>query len=187
VARKYRLADRLATLGLPVTYEAALSRAASEESLGRPHFAQVLVENGAATDVSDAFDRFLATGRPGYVAKDRLTPAEAAAVARSSGAVAVLAHPMTLGLSIGALGAAVGELAEAGLVGLEAYYGRYTPQVRIGLAQLAQRTGLVATGGSDFHGLAKPELSVGTGTGDLSVPDRALEQLEARRAELSRH
>ena len=76
----------------------------------------------------------------------------------------------------------LGELAEAGLAGMECYYGRYSPEERTGLAAMAERHGLVATGGSDFHGSFKPDLLVGTGTGDLAVPDAALAGLLARRA-----
>jgi hypothetical protein len=72
-------------------------------------------------------------------------------------------------------------MAEAGLGGLEAVYARYSPQTRTDLGNLARRFGLVPTGGSDFHGATKPDLHVGTGTGDLKVPDRVLDQLEAAR------
>ncbi len=73
------------------------------------------------------------------------------------------------------------ELAEAGFAGIEAIYGRYTPEQRKGLSDLARTHDLVATGGSDHHGLTKPDLTVGTGTGDLKVPDDVIERLAARR------
>jgi predicted metal-dependent phosphoesterase TrpH len=182
VGRNRRLVARLAELGLPVTYDEVVAEAAGEESAGRPHVAAVLVRNGAATSVPDAFDRWLGEGRPAYVPKSRVTPAQIADLAVRSGGVAVLAHPLTLGLSGAGLDAAVAELAEAGFAGIEAYYGRYSRDERAGLATLAQRHGLVATGGSDYHGTVKTDLSVGTGTGDLSVPDRVLDELAARRA-----
>ena len=72
-------------------------------------------------------------------------------------------------------------MAGAGLGGIEAVYGRYSPRQRTDLSNLARRFGLVATGGSDYHGASKPDLHVGTGTGDLKVPDRVLDQLEAAR------
>ena len=68
-----------------------------------------------------------------------------------------------------------------GLAGMECYYGRYSPEERAGLAELANRHGIVATGGSDFHGSFKPDLQVGTGTGDLDVPDAALADLLERK------
>jgi hypothetical protein len=75
----------------------------------------------------------------------------------------------------------VAELAEAGFAGLEVDYGRYSPRQRQRLGNIARRFDLVATGGSDYHGTLKPDLRVGTGRGDLKVPDRVLAQLEGRR------
>lgn len=179
--RNHRLIERLQALGFPITYEQVLAAAGSEEGVGRPHVAKVLVSMGAAESVTDAFDRWLGTGRPAHVPKARLTPAQAAQLARRSGAVAVLAHPLSLGLSPSGLERFVRELAAAGFCGIEAVYGRYRPEERRALGALAARFDLVATGGSDYHGTFKPDLSVGTGLGDLQVPDDRLEQLAARR------
>jgi hypothetical protein len=138
------------------------------------------VKAGAAADIDDAFDTYLADGRAAYVPKSRLSPAEVARLAVASGGIAVLAHPLTLGLDPSSLEQLVGELAEAGLGGIEAIYGRYTTDERRALRRMAKRQGLVATGGSDYHGSFKPDLEVGTGMGDLDVPDSALEELAAR-------
>lgn len=181
VARNRRLAETLRQLGIPVTYDEMVAEAAGEESLGRPHVAAILVRHGAADSIPDAFNRWLAEGRPAYVPKARVTPAEVAALARGSGGVAVLAHPLTLDLGPADLSAAVAELADDGFAGIEAVYGRYSREQRARLAELAQRHGLVATGGSDYHGTVKADLSVGTGQGDLRVPDDVLEELAARR------
>lgn len=181
VARNRRLAERLVELGIPVTYEELVAEASSEETLGRPHVAAVLVRHGAASSIPDAFDRWLAGGRPAHVPKARVAPATVAELARGSGGVAVLAHPLTLGLGPAALDAAVAELAGAGFAGIEAVYGRYTRDERAALGDLAHRHGLVATGGSDYHGTVKDDLSVGSGQGDLRVPDDVLEELAARR------
>jgi len=181
IVRNRRLAERLGELGIPITYEELVAEAASEESLGRPHVALVLVRKGAADSIPDAFDRWLAEGRPAHVPKARLAPLAAAAAARESGGVAVLAHPLSLGMGPVELEAAVAELADAGFAGLEAVYGRYSPDQRVGLVELARRSGLVPTGGSDYHGSVKPDLSVGTGQGDLRVPDDVVERLAARR------
>jgi predicted metal-dependent phosphoesterase TrpH len=181
IARNRLLADNLRRLGIPVTYDELVAEAAGEDSLGRPHVAAVLVRHGAAVSIPDAFDRWLAEGRPAYVSKARVTPAEVASLARQSGGVAVLAHPLSLGLGPADLSSAVAELADEGFAGIEAIYGRYTREQRSRLAELAQRFDLVATGGSDYHGTVKADLSVGTGQGDLRVPDDVLDQLAARR------
>jgi hypothetical protein len=164
---------------LDIPYEELLAEAGGIGA-GRPHAAALLVRRGWVASVQEAFDVYLAKGRPGYVEKERLLPARAVALARSSGAVAVLAHPFSLGLEPAALERTVGELAELGFAGIESVYGRYSPEDREGLASLARRHRLVATGGSDYHGTYKPDLSVGIGTGDLSVPDRALDDLRER-------
>jgi predicted metal-dependent phosphoesterase TrpH len=148
---------------------------------GRPHAAALLVRDGRASSIQDAFDRWLARGRPGYVEKQRLAPADAVRLAGASGGVAVLAHPRSLELAPAALRSAVEELRDLGLAGLECEYGRYSPADRAGLTALAGDLGLVATGGSDHHGTYKPDLAVGVGTGDLSVPERALDDLKDRR------
>lgn len=179
--RNLALMERLQQLGVPVRYEAVVARAGHEEGVGRPHVAAELVALGAAQDVTDAFDRWLGTGRPAHVPKARLAPGDVAELARRSGGVAVLAHPLSLGLSPDELERFVASLAGAGFAGIEAVYGRYRPDERQALERLAARHGLVATGGSDFHGRFKPDLSVGTGLGDLQVPDDRLQQLAARR------
>ncbi|HEX4979991.1 MAG TPA: PHP domain-containing protein [Acidimicrobiales bacterium] len=148
---------------------------------GRPHAAALLVRAGRASSIQDAFDRWLAKGRPGYVDKQRLPPAEALSLAAASGGVAVLAHPLSLELAGTALSRAVAELAALGLDGMECFYGRYSAEDRDGLRALAARNGLAVTGGSDFHGSYKPDLAVGVGRGDLDVPDDLLDELRNRR------
>jgi predicted metal-dependent phosphoesterase TrpH len=179
-SRNQRMAAHMQQLGLPVTYEEIVTEAGGEHA-GRPHIAAILVRKGVVPSIQEAFDQWLAKGRPAYLDKERLRPERAVQLARESGAVPVLAHPFSLGLSPAELEATVGELADCGLGGIEAIYGRYSPGDRDGLAALAGRHGLVATGGSDHHGTFKPDLKVGVGTGDLDVPDRALDDLKARR------
>jgi 3',5'-nucleoside bisphosphate phosphatase len=181
MARNRRLAAKLEELGIPIAYGDIVAEAAGEESAGRPHVAALLVRRGFAESIPDAFGRWLGEGQPAYVPKARITPAEIAAAARASGGVAVLAHPLTLGLDLRALDDVAAELSDAGFAGMEAYYGRYTPDERSGLVHVARRHGLVPTGGSDYHGTVKTDLWVGKGEGDLSVPDEVLAELRARR------
>lgn len=181
VGRNHRLADRLEQLGVPISYDDIVREAAGEESAGRPHVASLLVQRGLADSIPDAFDRWLGEGQPAYVPKARVSPPEIATAAGRSGGVAVLAHPLSLGLDVASLDDVAAELAAAGFVGIEAYYGRYTPSERSELVALARRHGLVPTGGSDYHGTVKADLSVGKGGGDLSVPDEVLAELRDRR------
>ena len=164
---------------LQISYE-ALQEEAGGIGAGRPHAAAILVRQGRATSIKDAFDKWLGKGRPGYVEKERLAPADAVRLATLSGALAVLAHPFTLELEPLPLESRVRELAGLGLAGVEALYSRYSPSDRQGLADMARRHGLAVTGGSDHHGTYKPDLQVGVGAGDLQVPDDVLDDLRAR-------
>jgi predicted metal-dependent phosphoesterase TrpH len=179
--RNERLLARLAELGLPVSTDELVAESGGKGA-GRPHVAAILVRKGLASSVQDAFDRYLAKGAPAYLEKERLEPLAAIDLALESGALPVLAHPLSLQLSPSRMAGAVEELADAGLAGLEAIYGRYDLEERSSLAVMAARAGLAITGGSDHHGKYKPDLTVGTGRGDLHVPDGALSALRERLA-----
>ncbi len=176
--RNQLIVERLVALGWPITSDEVVEESGGGV-VGRPHIAAVLVRMGAADSISDAFDRWLAQGRPAYVSRPRLTPAEAIILARRSGAVPVLAHPHTIGVSADEYRTAFRNLAELGLAGIEAYYSEYPEELRLHLADIATGLGLIATGGSDYHGTYKPGLSVGTGHGDLRVPDEVVDAIGA--------
>ena len=177
--RNDEMIDRLRRLGLPITAQ-EVATIAGGGAIGRPHMAAVLVEHGVTTSIDEAFDRFLGRGRPGYVKKSRITIEQVIDLADRSGAVTVVAHPYSLDLERHELEHNIGCWSEAGLGGLECYYSRYSPELRSQLAEMAHRHGLAATGGSDFHGSYKPDIMMGRGTGDLEVPDAALEELRER-------
>jgi hypothetical protein len=178
-SRNRLLADLLARLGLPVTYQ-EIQEEAGGMGAGRPHVAAILVRKGVVSSIQEAFDVWLAKGRPAYLDKERLAPSVAVRLAVASGGVPVLAHPLSLGLSASGTAATVGELVSDGLAGVESIYGRYSVDERAAMAALAGRYGLVATGGSDHHGRYKPDLQVGIGRGDLDVPDSVLDELRER-------
>lgn len=177
-ARDERNREMCERLGF--TYE-ELQVEAGGIGAGRPHAAALLVRAGRAASIQDAFDRWLVRGKPGHVDKERLFPRQAIEAATAAGGVPVLAHPLSLKLDGDALGTAVEELAGYGLAGMECIYGRYPPDERDGLVALAAATGLAVTGGSDHHGTYKPDLRVGVGLGDLSVPDDLLDRLKELR------
>lgn len=171
--RAHLMLDKLARLGMPLTWD-EVEAFAGGESVGRPHVAQALVARGYAQSVAEAFDRYLFRGGPAYVPRFKLAPEEAIALIRESGGVAVLAHPLDI-LDT------VGWLTSAGLDGLEAYYPLYTPDVSAQIAAIARRHGLIVTGGSDFHG---PRVSPGIDIGCVDVPDEVVQALDKRRAAL---
>ena len=176
--RNLEVVERLRSQGMDVTMEEVREEGGSG-TIGRPHFASLLVRKGYAPDIPAAFDLYLGRGRPAYVERFRLGPAEAIAAAHAAGGAAVLAHPLTLGVEGGRLSDVLEELSEQGLDGMEAYYGGYDPPTRRSLVELARRHGLVPSGGSDYHGRFKPDVKLGTGRGDLVVPDEVLAELRA--------
>ena len=175
--RNEAILQRLRSLGMPVEAE-EVSEQAGDGSVGRPHIAQVMVDRGYVPDIKSAFDLWLANGKPAYSDRPRLEPAEAIGLARESGGVPILAHPHTLGLRTASeMASLLDRLCDAGLVGLEANYSSYRQHERDGYAYLARRFGLVASGGSDYHGTYKPGLHLGTGYGDLYVDGEVVAEL----------
>jgi hypothetical protein len=172
--------ERLASHGIHITPE-ELAEEAGEGVVGRPHVAARLVAGGHAESIPDAFARWLGNDQPGYVPRRTLPAAEAVRLARESGAVPIVAHPHTLDRSLGhGLTQRIRQLADAGLVGIEIAYPGYDRDTTARLRQLADRFGLLPSGGSDYHGTYKPHLDLGTGTGDLVVPEDLLEALRER-------
>lgn len=178
-ARNRVILDRLRELDMPVTEE-ELRAEAGGESTGRPHIAALMARKGYVPDMTAAFDLFLARGRPAYAGRPRLAPREAIRLARESRAVSILAHPHTLGIDGARQYASAWErMADWGLTGVECHYGEYEPSLRRKMAARAAKFGLLASGGSDFHGDYRPGVRVGVGRGDLAVPDSVLEELRA--------
>lgn len=178
--RNARIVERLNELGYPITL-AEVELVAGEGVVGRPHIARVLVDRGHVTSIEEAFNQLLGTGKPAYVERDRLDAPTAIELAHASGGVTSVAHPYSMHLAPDDLDRFIGELRASGLDGLECEYARYDRSGRDALLALADRHDLAPTGGSDYHGAMKPGLSVGTGEGDLTVPDLFLTALEARR------
>jgi predicted metal-dependent phosphoesterase TrpH len=178
--RNVQIVETLNAHGVPITLDQVRAMA-GPGSVGRPHIARVLMEEGQVASIQEAFDVWLAKGRPAYFERDRLSPEDGIELTHASGGVCAIAHPNSLALGSAALDNFVGELADAGLDAIECEYGAYLPSERKPIHELARRHKLAPTGGSDYHGENKPGLSVGTGRGDLSVPDEYLYELEARR------
>lgn len=153
--RAARIVELLQSQGVQVTIDDVLQQAGSG-AIGRPHVARALVADGWAVDVRDAFDRYLAAGRPAYVAKDQLGMRDAIAMIHAAGGIAVLAHP-------GA--AATRERLEAllalGLDGVEVRHPSHSPQEIARIRALAEQLGVLPSGGSDWHGASDGPRTIG--------------------------
>lgn len=174
------IVEKLQALGVEITHE-DVARAAGPQagSIGRPHVARALVEKRIVASVSEAFEKWLGDDRPAFVPKAKIGAAEAIALVHGAGGVAVLAHPGLLPPEW--KGKLVRELAALGLDGIEVVHSRHSSEERRRLAALADELGLVATGGSDFHGENKPDVDLGYGVGgNVMVTTRTLDALRAR-------
>ena len=174
--RNPQIVQRLNDLGIDITYEEVRALAGTE-SVGRPHIARVLMEKKVVGSAKEAFDRFLAEGRPAYVGRALPEPMEAVQWIREAGGVAVLAHPTWVRTSAEGLATLIGSLKEIGLGGMEVHYSSHTPSQTTEYLNLAKQYDLLVTGGSDFHGVTKPDIEVGIGKGQLKVPEKLLDPL----------
>lgn len=173
IGRVHEMVARLEKLGAPISAERVFALA-GEGSVGRPHVAQALLEAGHIRSIPEAFDRFLRRDGPAYVEGARLEPADAIRLIHSVGGFASWAHPLELD------GRPWQEylpgLVEAGLDGIEVYYGKsYTPGEEAELLRACEANGLVPTVGSDFHGFE----GLTRVPGSVPSPANLLERLEA--------
>lgn len=175
--RNRKILGILADHAMEVTLE-ELAEEAGRGSVGRPHIAAVMAAKGYVPDIRTAFDEWLGNRGPAYVGRPRLNPEEGIALARQSGGVPILSHPHTLGIHRAEdMSRMLHRLKDAGLVGLESIYATYRRHEREGYSDLARRFGLIPSGGSDYHGTYKAGLDLGSGYGDLVVPESVLEEL----------
>lgn len=175
--------EKLQALGIDITYDEVRSLAGTE-SVGRPHIARVLMDKKVVASAKEAFDRFLANGKPAYVARELPAPAEAIQWIKQARGLAVLAHPTWVKTTEGTLTDLVRQLKADGLDGVEVHYSTHTPRQTREYLSLAKQVNLLVTGGSDFHGLTKPDIEVGIGKGTLHVPDSLLPKLKDAAARL---
>ncbi len=175
--RNPRIIERLRAAGCDITYD-EVKKLAGTESVGRPHIARVLMDKGYVTSAKEAFDRFLAHGKPAYVPRELPEPIQAIAWIRAAKGVPVLAHPLWAKQNGEGLFGLCEQLKAEGLGGMEAHYSTHNPKQTAELLDIAKRLDLLVTGGSDFHGITKPDIEVGVGRGGLTVPVKLLEPLK---------
>ncbi len=179
-ARNPKILKRLQELGYPLS-EGELREIAGTGQVGRPHIARAMVAKGYVRSVSQAFDKFLKKNAPAYVPKSILSPREAVDVIHKAGGVAVLAHPISLDFgTFDRLEQLIDGLVRDGIDGIECFYSEHTKELTDFCLKICRRRDLVVTGGSDYHGKAKPHIKLGKGRGGLCVPDWCVEKLKKR-------
>ena len=177
--RGKKIIEKLVSIGLNISWE-MVRNIAKGDSVGRPHIAMALVELGYAANIKDAFKKYLNTDSPGFIPREMVRPTEAVEILRDNGALPVLAHPLLSNSksgrkSIQNLVELIPELCEAGLMGIEVYYGDYDSQQVSRLIELAEKYSLIKCGGSDYH---NSENRDDPHPGDVGPPQESVKQID---------
>lgn len=176
--RNRLILEKLAAMGIALDYDEVLALAGG--SVGRPHIAAALMKKGVVTSVKEAFARLLGPNGRAYVPKKKMSLERAVSLLLAEGATPAIAHPFLLRLNGRALERLLAEYKELGVGAIEALYSEHSQSQTREYLALAAKLDLGITGGSDFHGAAKPDIRLGVGKGDLRVPDAVLAALLAR-------
>lgn len=178
--RNATIFENLAKLGVPLTEEEVRAIAGRDDGeLGRPHLARAMVNRGYVKDTQEAFDLYLADGKPGYSADKSLSPKEGIELIHDAGGVAIWAHPpFRKKFSYDELEERLRDWISWGLDGLEIYYSGYNEEDAAWTAAMVEKYNLIGSGGSDFHGITKPDVYLGVTQTGGPVPDEVLDTLK---------
>ena len=155
------MVEKLRALGFDLSFE-RVREIAKGGNIVRPHVAQAMVEAGIVASESEAFDRWIADGKPAHVPKHALDPLDAVRLIRGAGGLCVLAHPGMWGDQTSVPDELIEAMAEAGMTGLEVDHTDHSPEQRERYRAMARSLGLVPTGGSDCHGTRYDPIRLGT-------------------------
>ncbi len=169
--RARKMIAKLANLGVSIEWE-RVQEIAGSGSVGRPHVAQAIMEKGYVQSIKEAFIKYIGRDGPAYAEREKMTPQQVVELVVSVGGLAVLAHPA----DIEDLEEVIPRLQRVGLAGIEVYYNAYGNSTVQHLASLARKHRLIATGGSDFHGL---EHITETPMGGVDIPQECIDRLLA--------
>ncbi|MBQ9030459.1 MAG: PHP domain-containing protein [Parasporobacterium sp.] len=174
--RNIKICAQLRSYGVDINYEDFRSTAGCR-MITRRHFAAYLVAGGYASDLRDAFEKYLIKGRPCYIPMRKLSTEAAVRLILASGGVPVVAHPVLLHLTEEGYLKFFTLMKSFGVRGIEAIYSSNTAEDEQRFRSLAKELGMFITGGSDFHGVLKPGVDIGTGRGNLMIPQSLLDNI----------
>lgn len=177
INRNIKMCRNLQEAGIDITYEKLQARN-PDAVITRAHYASYLFENGYVKSRQDAFAIYLGDHTKYFVPREKVTPVQAVSLILQAGGVPILAHPPLYHMENDQLDKLVSDLKAAGLMGIEALYSSYTQQDERDMRRLADKYDLLLSGGSDFHGVNKPGLDLGTGYGKLFVPEEFLDKIK---------
>lgn len=181
--RNEEMVRRLNAHGIPVTMH-ELEALYPSSVITRAHFAKFMFNKGYVKSIKEAFDRYVGDRCPCFVPRAKISPMRAVEIIRKSGGVPILAHPVLYGMGKTELYKLTAKLKDSGLVGVEALYSTYNNSDERDIRALAKEYNLLLSGGSDFHGLNKATIDLGTGTGHLFVPEELLTKIKEKHNEL---
>lgn len=177
--RNEKMCNNLSVAGIDITFE-KLQAEFPDSVITRAHYARYLLSHGYVKSLPEAFDRYVGDHTKYFVPRQKVTPVEAIRLILQAGGIPILAHPVLYHMSATALEELVAQLTQAGLIGMECIYSTYSPSEEREMKRLADKYRLAYSGGSDYHGKAKPGLELGTGYGKLFVPEEILDRLIAK-------
>ena len=178
-ARNETMVQRLHDAGYPITMDDLHAAFPGQTVLGRPHIAALLVQRGCIASVPDGMRGLLGRGKEFYVPRYNVPLEDFTRALRAAGGVPVVAHIFKYRFDDAQRAAMLAAAADAGALGVEVHYTTYTPEQTAAAQALAERFGLAPSGGSDYHGLRKPDIALGSGRGGLRVPYAWLAGLKA--------
>ncbi|MFI3237187.1 MAG: PHP domain-containing protein [Lachnospiraceae bacterium] len=176
VVRNKKMCAKLQADGINISYE-LLVESFPGAIITRAHYGEYLVAHGYSLSVADAFSQYLGDHTKYFVPREAVSPKMAIDLILSAGGIPIFAHPIHCKMSAASLDTLVCELKNMGLMGIEALYTTYTAADERQIRRLAAKYNLLISGGSDYHGSAKPRTRMGTGFGHLYVPEDILYQL----------
>lgn len=182
ILRNQKMCQKLTEAGCPLTYE-ELVQEFPGSVITRAHYAQILLMKGYTKSLKEAFERYIGDRGPCFIPREKITPEDGVKLILSAKGIPVLAHPLLYGMGKDRLQILVDRLKAVGLEAIEAVYCTYSPSEEAQMRELAKKNGLLISGGSDFHGSAKPGLEMGTGYGKLYVSGEILDALKKRKEE----
>ena len=180
VTRNFEILEKLNSLGVDITID-DVKESCTGDVISRAHIAKALVSKGFVGSYTEAFDRYLGDNKCAYVPRETLNYEESMELITKAGGVPVLAHPLLYKMSDTNLENMMVKLRQKGLKAVEVYYSTHSNSDTQHVMAMANRVGLIYSGGSDFHGATKPKIDMGTGMGKLAVPYEILEKIRGVR------
>ena len=180
VTRNFEILEKLNSLGVDITID-DVKESCTGDVISRAHIAKALVSKGFVGSYTEAFDRYLGDNKCAYVPRETLNYEESMELITKAGGVPVLAHPLLYKMSDTNLENMMVKLRQKGLKAVEVYYSTHSNSDTQHVMAMANRVGLIYSGGSDFHGATKPKIDIGTGMGKLAVPYEILEKIRGER------